>query len=299
MSFIKRNIPNTITCGNLLCGCLAIVKAFEGDLVWAAYLVGLAAVLDFFDGFAARLLKVSSPIGKDLDSLADMVTFGVVPGVIMYKIAQFGQQAYVEEATIGLKLESVSWSEIVPLFCFVITIFSGIRLAKFNNDARQTDSFIGVPTPAIAIFVCSIVLVFGAGKPPRDLGLGTLYAFLSNYHASHIPNDTKPVSMVSIDALSSFETMKLNFARVYVNTVNCVGISILFSFLLVSELPLIALKFKHFKWKGNEIRFIFIIGAVILLASLQLVGIPLAIIFYILLSIINNILTKQKAKLPK
>ena len=86
MNKIRRNIPNAITCGNLLCGCLAIVKAFEGDLVWAAYLVGIAAVLDFFDGFTARLLHVTSPIGKDLDSLADMVTFGVVPGVVMFQL---------------------------------------------------------------------------------------------------------------------------------------------------------------------------------------------------------------------
>ncbi|MBC7865276.1 MAG: CDP-alcohol phosphatidyltransferase family protein, partial [Bacteroidia bacterium] len=90
---MKRSIPNAITCGNLLCGCLAIVKAFNGDLVWAAYLVGIAAVLDFFDGFAARMLKVSSPIGKDLDSLADMVTFGVVPGVVMFRLLSYALQS--------------------------------------------------------------------------------------------------------------------------------------------------------------------------------------------------------------
>ena len=83
---IKSHIPNALTCGNLFCGCLALVKAFEGNLVWAAYLVGIALVLDFFDGFTARLLKVSSPIGKDLDSLADVVTFGVVPGIVMFQM---------------------------------------------------------------------------------------------------------------------------------------------------------------------------------------------------------------------
>ena len=87
---IKKHIPNTITCCNLLCGCLAIVQAFEGNLVYSAYLVGLAAIFDFFDGFAARMLKVSSPIGKDLDSLADMVTFGVVPAFLKWPMAAAG-----------------------------------------------------------------------------------------------------------------------------------------------------------------------------------------------------------------
>ena len=93
---IKKHIPNAITCCNLLCGCLAIVQAFEGNLVYAAYLVGLAAVFDFFDGFAARMLKVSSAIGKDLDSLADMVTFGVVPGVVMFQLIQLSMKNYHE-----------------------------------------------------------------------------------------------------------------------------------------------------------------------------------------------------------
>src|ERR1700745_4159577 len=109
MNKIVRNIPNTITCGNLLCGCLAIVKAFEGDLVWAAYLVGIAAVLDFFDGFAARILKVSSPIGKDLDSLADMVTFGVVPGVVMFQLIRSWISSYnIARLTIAGHIDNLS-----------------------------------------------------------------------------------------------------------------------------------------------------------------------------------------------
>ena len=116
---IKKHIPNAITCGNLLCGCLAIVKAFEGDLVWAAYLVGIAAVLDFFDGFAARMLKVSSPIGKDLDSLADMVTFGVVPGIVMYKLLQINEFTY-ENA-----IYSFSFIKGIEYLAFIISIFSG------------------------------------------------------------------------------------------------------------------------------------------------------------------------------
>lgn len=292
MNFIKRNIPNAITCGNLLCGCLAIVKAFEGNLVWAAYLVGIAAVLDFFDGFAARMLKVSSPIGKDLDSLADMVTFGVVPGVMMYKIALFCQQPYVEEATIGFKINEGAWEQIIPLFSFVVTIFSAIRLAKFNNDTRQSDSFIGVPTPAIAIFISSLILVYGTGKISSNMGLGTLYIFLNQNDTSIMQPDSK---LLAISELSGFEMLKLNIARLFVNTINNVIISCILSFLLVSELPLFSLKFKHFKWKGNEIRFVFLLAAVALLVILKFVAIPLTILLYILLSVVSNIINKKKS----
>jgi len=286
---IKKHIPNAITCCNLLCGCLAIVQAFEGNLVYAAYLVGLGAIFDFFDGFAARMLKVSSPIGKDLDSLTDMVTFGVVPGVMMYKIALFGQQPYVEEASIGLQIQDSFWSEIIPLCCFVLTIFSAIRLAKFNNDTRQSDSFIGVPTPAIAIFICSLVLVYGV-KFPQTAGLDAFYVFLNNY-----PEEMKNVSLATNYATpSTLEIIKLIIAKLFVNTPFNVFLCIVFSVLLVSELPLFALKFKHFKWKDNEIRFVFLGLCLVMLITLQFVGIPLIIIMYILLSVINNIMKKKK-----
>jgi CDP-diacylglycerol--serine O-phosphatidyltransferase len=157
---ILKHIPNTITLGNLFCGCLAIVSAFKGNLDWTAYFVGIALILDFFDGFAARMLKVSSAIGKDLDSLADMVTFGVVPGVVMYHLIYNSFNADYSGAIIQYKLDPSSVSEIVPYFGFIITIFSCIRLAKFNNDTRQSDSFIGLPTPANAMVICSIPLIF-------------------------------------------------------------------------------------------------------------------------------------------
>ncbi len=258
MSFIKRNIPNSITCGNLLCGCLAIVKAFEGDLVWAAYLVGIAAVLDFFDGFAARLLKVSSPIGKDLDSLADMVTFGVVPGIVMFQMIKASIMIYPNQTLFSGYLNLISY------VAFLIPIFSAIRLAKFNNDTRQSDSFIGVPTPANAIFICSVPLIFFINGLLVNPEAGIFYCF-------YVPP-----------------------SPLYFNPFYLIAVTIIMSFLLVAELPLIALKFKNFKWKGNEIRFIFLGGAVILLAALQLVGIPLVIVFYILISIINNLISKKK-----
>jgi len=152
---IKKHIPNALTCGNLLCGCLAIVFAFEGNLVISAYLVGVAAVLDFFDGFVARLLNVGGELGKQLDSLADMVTFGVVPAVVMYHLlalAFWGNQTQPR----GLLTDWYPFLAYVP---FLIAIFSALRLAKFNIDTRQTTSFIGVPTPANAILICSLPLI--------------------------------------------------------------------------------------------------------------------------------------------
>ena len=246
MNKIRQNIPNAITCGNLLCGCLAIVKAFEGNLVLAAYLVGTAAVLDFFDGFTARLLKVSSPIGKDLDSLADMVTFGVVPGFVMFKMLLIST-LFMTNNTIWVYL---------PYIAFIIPVFSCIRLAKFNNDKRQTESFIGVNTPANSILICSLPLIIGV-----DFQSEAALIILNPYLLS--------------------------------------ALTVVMSALLVSEIPIFSLKFKTFGWKGNEIRFIFLIISLLMLCILHYVGIPLIIVFYIVLSMINNFLTKNKAPLTK
>lgn len=247
---IKKHIPNAITCCNLLCGCLAIVQAFKGNLVYSAYLVGLAAIFDFFDGFAARMLKVSSPIGKDLDSLADMVTFGVVPGIVMFQMVR--GSLYLDKEGFSL-FEGLLFPVYFP---FLITVFSAIRLAKFNNDTRQTDSFIGVPTPATAMFICSIPLITNWNRE---------FSF-EDYH---------------------------NFENILNPFVLC-AVAIIFSFLLISELPLFALKFKHFKWKDNEIRFVFLGLSLVMLITLQFVGIPLIIILYIVLSVINNFFLKKE-----
>jgi CDP-diacylglycerol--serine O-phosphatidyltransferase len=149
---LKKHLPNTLTCINLLCGCLALTFIFKGDLVTGAYLVGIAAVADFFDGLLARALRVSSPIGKDLDSLADMVSFGVVPGAIIYWLLT---QAF------GLNTPATAAgpAAFLPYAGFVISIFSALRLAKFNNDTRQTTSFIGLPTPACTLVVASLPLI--------------------------------------------------------------------------------------------------------------------------------------------
>jgi CDP-diacylglycerol--serine O-phosphatidyltransferase len=268
---IKKNIPNALTLGNLLCGCLAIVKIFQGDLVWAAYLVGIAGALDFFDGFAARLLKVSSPIGKDLDSLADMVTFGVVPGIIMFKLIFFSQLIAKEGWTIYPPLSALSdktpsiWSFFptwLPYCAFIIPIFSAIRLAKFNNDTRQSESFIGLPTPANAILICSIPLIPCIRYQDFGSTIGSNHLLIRDF---------------------------------IINPFTLLTASCLLSLLLVAPLPLFALKFKNFKWKGNEIRFIFLIWSILLLVLLQFIGIPLIIFSYVLFSVVNNFQKRRKS----
>jgi len=139
---IKQQIPNAVTCGNVLCGCIGIVLASKGQLVAAVYCMGIGMVFDFGDGLVARLLKAYSDLGKQLDSLADLVTFGVLPGFILYQL--------------------LSQANIHPGWAysgFVLTVFSAVRLAKFNIDTRQTDIFIGLPTPSAALFVGSLPLI--------------------------------------------------------------------------------------------------------------------------------------------
>ena len=137
---MKKHIPNAITCLNLLSGCIGLVYAFDNQLITAGYFILISALFDFFDGMLARLLKAYSEIGKELDSLADMVSFGVLPSVMVYQLFRMAapEQAYL------------------PFFAFLIAIFSALRLAKFNIDTRQTENFIGLPTPANALFILSL-----------------------------------------------------------------------------------------------------------------------------------------------
>ena len=230
---MKKHIPNALTCFNLLCGCLALVLVLRGGphhhVVLATYLVGLAAVADFFDGFAARALGVSSPIGKDLDSLADMVSFGVVPGAILFKL--------MEWALVG----NPAWPYL-PFAAFGLTIFSALRLAKFNNDTRQTDSFIGLPTPACTLVVAALPLI--------------------------LEND------------------RFGLASLLLNPWFLLALTALLSGLLVAEIPLFALKFKSFGWMGNRRRYVFIALALALVAGLGAVGVPLAVLLYVGLSLV-------------
>ena len=160
---MKKHIPNAVTCLNLLCGCLALTFIFRGELVTGAYLVGAAAVADFFDGLLARALRVSSPIGKDLDSLADMVSFGVVPGAMMFKLAAEAQ-GLIHNLGFAVNVPPSLLSTGLPYLGFIITIFSALRLAKFNNDTRQTTSFIGLPTPACTLVVASLPLILAGNE---------------------------------------------------------------------------------------------------------------------------------------
>ncbi|MDJ1505488.1 CDP-diacylglycerol--serine O-phosphatidyltransferase [Xanthocytophaga agilis] len=230
---MKRHIPNIFTCGNLFCGCVGIVSVFNNDLIFAAYMIGLASILDFGDGFAARILKSHSAIGKELDSLADCVTFGVLPGVILYKLLQ--KSLMGDDYSLELFV-------VLPYIAFLITIFSALRLAKFNVDTRQTDSFIGVPTPANALFVGALPLIL--------------------WQHPH------------------WNTYILN------PLVLC-GYVLIMSFLMTSEIPLFALKFKDFSIANNKVRYLFLFLSLGLLIFLQFAALPLIIVLYILLSLIK------------
>lgn len=135
-----KHIPNFITSLNLLCGCIGIVFSFQGQLEYSVYCIWLAMLFDFLDGFSARILKVSSEIGKQLDSLADMVTFGLLPAIILFQLFSAINSDYA-------------------FIAFLVAIFSALRLAKFNTDDSQSDSFVGIPTPANALFISSLVFV--------------------------------------------------------------------------------------------------------------------------------------------
>lgn len=238
---IKKHIPNAITCLNLLCGCIATVYVFNGDLIVATYFVWIAAILDFFDGMAARLLNVHSEIGKQLDSLADMVSFGVVPGAMMFKIINH------QMITCGADSDN---SATISFIGFIITIFSAIRLAKFNIDTRQNESFIGLPTPANTLFISSFPLIL------------------------------KSDNLFLIELLNNFYFL--------------ISVTIICSYLLIAKLPLFALKFKSFGFKGNKIRYIFLAISLIMLIIFQVIAIPFIILLYIILSVINNITSRKK-----
>lgn len=232
---MKKSIPNIITSSNLFSGCISVVFAFQGLLAEASLLILVGAFLDFFDGLSARLLNVSSPIGKELDSLADVVTFGFAPSVIVYQ----------------LLIDLFPEQPLIPYLAFIIAVFSAYRLAKFNIDERQTSSFIGVPTPANALFWLSIPLIEWQG----------------NYFSSDL-------------AISIHEIMT-NQAFIVINI-------LVWSLLLISEIPLFALKFKNFNWKENQVKFTFIGISILLFVLFYFIAIPIILILYIILSVITN-----------
>jgi CDP-diacylglycerol--serine O-phosphatidyltransferase len=234
---IKKHIPNLITLLNLFCGCIAIVFAAKLDFEMAFYFVCLGIFLDFFDGFFARLFKVSSPLGLQLDSLADMVTSGVVPGFAMFFLLSSSQH-------------ELSASPMIPYLGFIITLGSCYRLANFNIDTRQTDSFIGLPTPANALFILSLPLVLKYS-----------------------------------DSLLTLEILTNQFVLL--------AITALSAYILNAEIPLFSLKLKKFNFKDNALQIVFLSLSVLLLVFFQYLGIPLLIILYVLLSVVNNKMAKK------
>ena len=169
---IKRHIPNSITCCNLICGCIAVGSAYYGQYHYAVAMIVLGAVFDFFDGMAARALGVSSPIGKELDSLADVVTFGVAPSAILFHLFH---EVHYPELPVPVK-------DILPFTAFLMAAFSALRLAKFNLDERQHFGFIGLPTPANALFWSSLVLGEHAFLVSQKFNAVFLFLFMLFLH---------------------------------------------------------------------------------------------------------------------
>jgi CDP-diacylglycerol---serine O-phosphatidyltransferase len=241
---IRKHIPNFITCLNLVSGSLAVIFALKGELTLSVLLIFAAAVFDFFDGMAARLLKAHSPIGKDLDSLADMISFGLAPGMIMFVLLKYSLLG--RDVQPGSFTHVSVWHGIILSASLLIPVFSALRLAKFNIDIRQTSSFIGLPTPANAIFISSLALIYEFGK----------------YRA--------------------FDALLLSPATLIV-------ITLLFSYLMVAEIPMFSLKFKNVSWQDNKMRIIFLVISVFLISAFTFYGIAATIISFILLSILQNI----------
>lgn len=222
---LKKHLPNAITCANLFSGCIGIVFAFKGNLETAAYFVIFSGIFDFFDGMVARLLNVKSAIGKDLDSLADMVSFGFLPGVIMFHL---------------LKASDYS-SEYLPYLGFIITIFSALRLAKFNNDTRQTEDFIGLNTPMNTLFICS--LPFIANDYPQVIGSSILLIAITAITSFLLVSEIKIFSLKFSD---------LSWAKNKIKFIFLILSAILIAFLKFAAIPFvlvlyIASSFLHFK----------------------------------------------------
>lgn len=227
---MKQHIPNTVTCLNLFSGCLGIVFAFNGELHLATYAILIAAFLDFLDGMLARWLNAYSELGKQLDSLADMVSFGVLPSVIIYQIFLLSPQ-------------TAPYSSWLNYSAFLIAVFSGLRLAKFNIDTRQSENFIGLPTPANSLLIASFPILIQENN---------------NFFMTYLMNP-------------------------YFLFIFSLGMGLL----LVSEIPLISLKFKSLKLSENLLRYILIGSSLILLLIFQFAAIPIILFLYLLISLIQ------------
>jgi len=250
---MKKYVPNALTLLNLLSGCIAVILAVNNHFVAAALFVFIGVFFDFFDGFAARKLNVQSELGLQLDSLADVVTSGVVPGIIMFKLLGLsigsGESFSFSEGW-GTDFYGVTYSvSITAFFGLAITLASAYRLAKFNIDEEQQTYFKGLPTPANALLIISLPLI---------------------------------IEFQNSDAIN----------HIILNKWFLIGLTILSCYLLNSNIKLFALKFKDFSFKNNATRYIFIILCIVLLIVLQFVSIPIIILLYIVMSVLDNLTSK-------
>lgn len=238
MSF-KLQIPNLFTAGNIVSGVIGIQLALAGDLVSAAWMIAIGSIFDVLDGMVARLLNAQSELGKQLDSLADMVTFGVLPGFIVFQLIALGEN-------------SEGLLKYLPYVAILIPVLSAFRLAKFNIDTEQSEEFIGLPTPAHAIFWAAM---------PVGMA-GTFNGVVSGAHVGSVYD-------MLIDTSFGIPAM-----------------AIITSILLVARIRLLSLKFKNLAWHGNQSRFILILLSLLIFVLLGFSGIPIIILLYLNLSII-------------
>ena len=234
ISLIMKHLPNIITLSNLFCGCVALICLFSQQYYIALLWILLGGIADYCDGLVARALGVHSDLGKELDSLADMVTFGVVPGTILYILL-------ANEADIH---QTIDHPVVAALPGFLVTLFSCLRLAMFNLDDSQHSDFRGMPTPGSTLLIAGLLLLA-----------------LSEY-----------------SALRQFVTHPA-FLYPYI---------VLHSWLLVSPIRMFSLKMKSFQWHGNEIRYIFLLIAIILVLLLQLESLAFVMVAYVVLSLGRN-----------
>lgn len=252
---MKRHIPNLITLLNVFCGCVAAVFAALNQLELAAFFVFLGIIFDFFDGFAARILDVKSELGLQLDSLADMITSGLVPGIVMFQLLAMSIKGgwnirNGDGGPIVDLFSNLTGNAVLPFLGFIITMASAYRLAKFNIDENQSSSFIGLPTPANALLILSLPLIL--------------------FH--HDMNGLNEVIL---------------------NQWFLIGVTLLSAFLLNSNIELFALKFKNWSFQDNALRYIFIIVSLVLLITMKFLAVPIIITFYILSSILSNATNKN------
>jgi CDP-diacylglycerol--serine O-phosphatidyltransferase len=240
---IKALVPNFFTMLNLFCGCVALVFVAELNYTMAFYMVCLGIFADFFDGFFARKFNVAGPLGVQLDSLADMITCGFVPGYVIY-------QMLLRIEIISTLEYSEDFFRFLPYLGFVITLGSCYRLAKFNIDTRQSDSFIGLPTPANALFFTSLPLL--------------VYANQNGFLTEILMNKWVLIVLVFISA-----------------------------YVMNAEIPLFSLKIKNFSFAKYKLQIFFLILCVLMLIFLQITAVPLIILLYVVLSVINNIVNKK------